>query len=193
MRKSMHPWSAARSLMPLCAALKSRETATKEPCGSSCWKVRATSNPDGIASFSGILLLTFALQIELSKTRRGSRPSAITMLSLPTAVRCGQRASASARVPSKGFTQPCSISFATSSSRSCGFFSACVQLPWQCSRCMPSRSASSMGCCCCTHCMLDGMGSKMPVLTPSSSIAHRSASGSPVASAKSRSSASRKG
>ena len=65
----------------------------------------------GSATCSGILHLRFALHMVLSSTNLGSLPSAMTMLSSPTAVPGGQRLCASSLEPSKGRTCPACNSF----------------------------------------------------------------------------------
>ena len=138
----------------------------KEPKGSWCWNVRCTSNADGKLTLSGTVQSVFAWHTVLSSTRRGSLPSAVTIFSLPMAVPCGQRVRASSTLPAKGTTQLAWISLSRSSARSLGFFSACVQLPLQRKRCIPSRSSSTSwawrGC----HCLLVGISCRMPAGTP---------------------------
>ena len=61
----------------------------------------------------GILQSVFALQMVLSRTRPGSLPSAMTILSLPIATPSGQCFAAAARSPSKGTTCMACISFSS--------------------------------------------------------------------------------
>ena len=170
--------------MLLCAALKSNDKATHCPNASSLLKVRRTSRLEGKETFSGTLHAMLALHTVLSRTRRGSLPSAATMLSLPIAEPSGQRCATALRPAGKGLTQPLATSCSTNCCRRAGLRSACVQLPWQCSRWVPSRSSSSRSCCRCVHCMLDGMSSRMPAGTPCLRRSASCASGSCMRAAK---------
>ena len=107
--------------MDLCTALKSNESAIHFPNLSSWLKVRRTSKLDGSDTYSGTAHAWLALQTELSKTRRGSFRSAVTMLSLPMAEPSGQARETAVRSPAKGLTQPCSISWARSCCSNSGF------------------------------------------------------------------------
>ena len=124
---------------------------------------------DGSVTCSRMRHNVFALQVVLSSTSLGSRPSAVTMLSLPIAVRRGQRASAAFLPPGNEVTCPAVISFCSSSFNNLGSRSARVQLPVQCLSWTLSKesSARSRGRCC--HWWLDGKSSNMPAWTPSSS------------------------
>ena len=117
--------------MLLCAALKSSDNATHRPNASSLLKVRCTSKLEGKLTFSGTLHAMLALHTVLSRTRRGSFPSAVTMLSLPIAEPAGQCCATALRPAGKGFTQPLATSCSTNCWRRTGLRSACVQLPWQ--------------------------------------------------------------
>ena len=104
--------------------------------GSCGLKESCTSSALGRAMRSGSVQRALRLQMELSSTRRASRSSAKTMLSLPIAVPAGQRALASSSDPSKAATKPPSISFASSACNTSGCSSARFQLPSQeCGRC----------------------------------------------------------
>ena len=142
------PCSCGLTFMVLRAALKSRARAIQLPYASRCWKLFMTSCAEGSATCSGILQSVLALQTVLSSTRRGSRPSASTMLSLPTAMPCGQCLAAAVRSPAKAATCPAWISLATRERSRAGSLSALVQLPVHCCSCMSSWSLSVSWRCC---------------------------------------------
>ena len=98
---------------------------TSRSCG---LKESCTSSALGRAMRSGSVQRALRLQMELSRTRRASRSSEKTMLSLPIAVPAGQRALASSSDPSKAATKPPSISLASSACNTSGCSSARFQL-----------------------------------------------------------------
>ena len=112
--------------------------------GSCGLKESCTSSALGRAMRSGSVQRALRLQMELSSTRRASRSSAKTMLSLPIAVPAGQRALASSSDPSKAATKPPSISFASSACNTSGCSSARFQLPSQCRSAGGARSSSGI-------------------------------------------------
>ena len=89
--------------MLLCAALKSSDSATHRPNASSLLKMRCTSKLEGKLTFFGTLHAMLALHTVLSRTRRGSFPSAVTMLSLPLAEPAGQCCATALRPAGKGY------------------------------------------------------------------------------------------
>ena len=152
----------------------------QEPCKADGRKLRCTSREEGSATCSGIRHKVFALQTVLSKTRRGSLPSANTTFSLPIAVRFGQCCCASARLPGNLETRPCSSSVSRSGAMVAGFLppvSSC-------------RCSAADGC---RHCMLGGMEVKIPVGTPLCRVRCKLASGSFMAAARAPTSSRRKG
>ena len=151
--------------------------------GSCGLKESCTSSALGRAMRSGSVQRALRLQMELSRTRRASRSSAKTMLSLPIAVPAGQRALASSSDPSKAATKPPSISLASSACNTSGCSSARFQLPSQC-RSAGGATISAAG----GHCLLAGKGPKAPVGTPCCMSWTMSSSGSLVAVASSCSS-----
>ena len=98
----------------------------KAPVGSSGRKARRKSDAMGRDTRSGRWHLGLTPHMVESKTRRGSRPSARTRLSLPMAMRRGQWALACSSVKSVLTTQPDSISFVRRSSMVSGSASAAV-------------------------------------------------------------------
>ena len=78
----------------------------KLPWRSPCKKVRCTSSAVGRLTRSGTLQRGLALHMVLSRTRRGSLPSAETMLSLPMAAPSGHWRAASLALPWNGTTHP---------------------------------------------------------------------------------------
>ena len=160
--------------------------------GSCGLKESCTSSALGRAMRSGSVQRALRLQMELSRTRRASRSSEKTMLSLPIAVPAGQRALASSSDPSKAATKPPSISLASSACKTSGCSSARFQLPSQCRSAGGARSSSGISAAG-GHCLLAGRGPKAPVGTPCCMSWTISSSGSLVAVASSCSSWSRKG
>ena len=139
--------------------------------GSCGLKESCTSSALGRAMRSGSVQRALRLQMELSRTRRASRSSEKTMLSLPIAVPAGQRALASSSDPSKA----------------AGCSSARFQLPSQCRSAGGARSSSGISAAG-GHCLLAGRGPKAPVGTPCCMSWTMSSSGSLVAVASSCSS-----
>ena len=129
---------------------------------------------------SGILRLGFTPQTVLSRTRRGSFPSARTTLSLPAATPLRQCCLACSMDIVVRTTHPLEISFSNRADTVSGSASAAFQFP--------THSVSSLGKSACSlggHCMLRGNSEKAPVGTPSARRGRSLMSGSsdPEASA----------
>ena len=162
----------------LVRASKSMTKAVQLLRGSSGEKLCLTSCAVSSAMHSCRLHSLLRLQMVLSRTKRGSRPSANTMLSLPTAVPCGYFCLAALMSPSKGATQRWSISVCSSSARMLGLCSVWDQFPVQCRRCKGSRSEASAGALRGCHWLLAGSSLKAPVGMPCCRCLCRSVSGS---------------
>ena len=125
----------------------------------------------------------------LSRTRRGSLPSALTRLSLPKAIPFGQRFLAALRPPGTCFIQPAASSSARRDATVSGSSSAGRQLPWQTSRPDWDRGWSLAG-----GQRPEGfISEKTPVWTPSASMPGRSESGSSMRWASARINSNLKG
>ena len=105
--------------------------------------LRCTSSAVGSCARSGTLRSVLALQTALSRARRGSLPSAMTMLSLPIAAPSGQCACAALASPANGLIHPACVLVGPGLAGRLD--RALLASSWQCRRCTPSSSLSSRG------------------------------------------------